>query len=134
MGVEPFLVATSIAGVIAQRLVRRICPFCKVEFEATSYQKRILKYDEDKPLKLKKGNGCGHCNNSGYLGRIGVYEVMEISREHRDTINTTRDPNILKDVGIRNGMSTLENECRKLVFKGITTIEELATIALIKDI
>jgi len=134
MGVEPFLVATSVAGVIAQRLVRRICPYCMIEYEATSYEKRVLKYDEDKPLLIKRGKGCGHCNSSGYFGRIGVYEVMEIGREQRDTINMTRDPNVLKDIAIKNGMSTLENECRKLVLKGITTIEELATIALIKDI
>ena len=105
-----------------------------IEYEATSYEKRVLKYDEDKPLLIKRGKGCGHCNSSGYFGRIGVYEVMEIGREQRDTINMTRDPNVLKDIAIKNGMSTLENECRKLVLKGITTIEELATIALIKDI
>lgn len=134
MGVEPFLVATSLAGVIAQRLVRRICPFCKTEYEATSFEKRVLKYNQNEELILQRGQGCGHCNYSGYLGRIGVYEVMEISREHRDVINNTRDPNVLKDVGIRNGMSTLEDECRKLVLSGITTIEELATITLIKDV
>jgi type IV pilus assembly protein PilB len=134
MGVEPFLAATSIAGVIAQRLVRRICPYCKGEYEASEYERKVLKHEEDEPLMLYKGKGCGHCNNSGYLGRIGIYEVMEILREHRDTINTTRDPNILKDVARRNGMTTLEEECRALVIQGVTTISELATIALINDI
>lgn len=134
MGVEPFLAATSIAGVIAQRLVRRICPYCKGTYEASDYEQKVLKHEEDELLILYKGRGCGHCNNSGYLGRIGLYEVMEVSREHRDIINTTRDPNILKDVAIKNGMTTLEEECRALVIKGVTTINELATISLIADI
>lgn len=134
MGIEPFLASTSLAGVIAQRLVKRICPHCKEEYEATEHEKKILKQDLDKPLKLAIGRGCGHCNNSGYYGRIGVYEMMEIGREHRDTINKTKDPNVLRDVGIKNGMTTLADECIDLVLKGITTVNELATVALIKDV
>ena len=60
--------------------------------------------------------------------------MMEIGREHRDTINKTKDPNVLRDVGIKNGMTTLADECIDLVLKGITTVNELATVALIKDV
>lgn len=132
MGVEPFLVSTSLVGVIAQRLVKRICPFCKETYEASDYEKRVLRKQEDMPLKLAKGKGCGHCNQTGYLGRIGVYEIMEVLREHKDTMNTTKDPYILKDIAIKNGMKTLEDECIDLVLNHTTTIEELATIASIK--
>ena len=132
MGIQPFLASTSIAGIIAQRLVKKICPYCKKAYEATSYEKKVLGYDETDELTLYKGEGCGHCNETGYLGRIGVYEMMEIGKEHREVINQTRDPNVLKEVAIQNGMTTLEDECKKLVLQGTTTISELATITLIK--
>lgn len=134
MGIEPYLVSTSICGVIAQRLVRRICPNCKESYEATDYEKKILIGNSEENLTLYKGQGCGHCNGTGYLGRIGVYEIMNITRKHRDLINETKNPNILKDLSLENGMTTLGQECKELVLKGITTINELATITLLSDI
>lgn len=134
MGIEPYLVSTSICGVIAQRLVRRICPHCKKDYEATDYEKKILIGNTEENLTLYKGQGCGHCNGTGYLGRIGVYEIMDITRKHRDLINETKNPNVLKDLSLENGMTTLGQECRDLVLKGITTVDELATITLLSDI
>lgn len=134
MGVEPFLVSASVVGVIAQRLVRKICPYCKEEYEPQEYEKKALIGEEDKHLVLYRGKGCGYCNYKGYLGRVGIYEIMEITREHRDTINKTKDSNVLRDISIKNGMTTLAQECRELVLKGITTISELTSIALLKDI
>lgn len=134
MKIEPYLVATSIVGIIAQRLVRKICTHCKYEYIASNYEKKIFNIQENKELKLYKGRGCGYCNNSGYSGRVGVYEIMEITREHRNFINDSNNSDILRDISIKNGMTTLEEECKLLVLKGITTIEELATIALLKDI
>lgn len=134
MGVEPYLVATSISGIIAQRLVKKICNNCKEEHIASDYEKHAFNIRNNDTLKLYRGKGCGHCNNTGYNGRIGVYEIMEITREHRDAINRTRDANILKDISIKHGMTTLADECKKLVLDGITTIEELATITLLRDI
>lgn len=134
MGIEPYLVSTSICGVIAQRLVRRICPNCKESYEATDYEKKILIGNSEENLTLYEGQGCGHCNGTGYLGRIGVYEIMDITRKHRDLINETKNPNVLKDLSLENGMTTLGQECKELVLKGITTINELATITLLSDI
>ena len=134
MGIEPYLVSTSICGVIAQRLVRRICPNCKEAYEATDYEKKILIGNSEENLTLYEGQGCGHCNGTGYLGRIGVYEIMDITRKHRDLINETKNPNVLKDLSLENGMTTLGQECKELVLKGITTINELATITLLSDI
>lgn len=134
MGVEPYLVASSVVGVVAQRLVRKICPHCKEEYEASEYERKILTGSSEGNLKLYRGAGCGHCNNTGYIGRTGVYEIMEITREHRDIINKTRDSNVLKDISIKHGMTTLEEECKKLVLNGTTTIQELATITLLGDI
>lgn len=134
MGIEPYLVATSITGIIAQRLVRTICPYCREPYEASNYEKKILIGDLDEPLTLYKGKGCGYCNETGYLGRRGVHEIMEITREHRDAINETRDSNVYKDIAIRNGMKTLGQECRRLVLEGITTVNQLATITMLDDI
>ena len=134
MGIEPYLVATSISGIIAQRLVRKICNNCREEYMASDYEKSIFNIDKSTELKLSRGKGCGHCNNSGYIGRVGVYEIMEITREHRNFINESKNSDILRDISIKNGMTTLEDECKKLVLNGVTTVEELATIALLKEI
>ena len=134
MGIEPYLVATSIVGIIAQRLVRKICTHCKEEYIASNYEKKIFNIEETDKLKLYKGRGCGYCNSTGYSGRIGVYEIMEITREHRNYINDSKNSDVLRDISIKNGMSTLEEECKTMVLNGITTIEELATIAMLKDI
>ena len=134
MGIEPYLVATSISGIIAQRLVRKICNNCREEYMASDYEKSIFNIDKNTELKLSRGKGCGHCNNSGYIGRVGVYEIMEITREHRNFINESKNSDVLRDISIKNGMTTLEDECKKLVLNGVTTVEELATIALLKEI
>ncbi|AOR24630.1 GspE/PulE family protein [Clostridium taeniosporum] len=133
MGVKPYLVSTSIVGIIAQRLVRKICNKCKVSYEANKYEKEILGVDASEKLILYKGDGCGYCNSTGYLGRIGVYEIMEMTREHREAINAGANFDILRDISLKNGMTTLGIECIDLVIKGITTITELATITLIKE-
>ena len=130
MGVEPYLVSTAITGVIAQRLVKRICEHCKESYEASIYEKSILGEDINKSLILYKGSGCGYCNNTGFKGRTGIYEIMEIEREHKDIITTTNNINKLKDLAIQKGMSTLKEECKILVKSGITTIGELLAVSM----
>ena len=132
MGIKPYLVSTSVMGVMAQRLVRKICTNCKEEYEASIYEKELLGQDMDKPLILNKGKGCGYCNETGYSGRIGVYEIMEMTREHREAINAGENSDVLRDISIANGMETLESECKNFVLSGMTTIEELSTIVMIK--
>lgn len=134
MGVQPYLVASSVVGIMAQRLVRRICPNCNTEYEADNYEKEILGYDKNKPLTLHKGTGCGYCNGTGYLGRIGIYEIMEMTREHRDAITSGKNADELRDISVKHGMTTLRDECTSLVLKGVTSIKELATIALTKEV
>lgn len=133
MGIEPYLVATSVSGVISQRLVRQICHHCKTSFEASSYEKAILGVDANMPLKLHKGEGCTYCNKSGYSGRIGVYEIMEITREIRESIILNKSIDDVKDMSIRNGMKTLRKSCEELVYNGETTIDELVKITFLKD-
>lgn len=134
MGIQPYLVSTSIAGIIAQRLVRKICPKCRQAYEATSYEKQVLGVDEDKPLTLYKGKGCGYCNNTGYSGRTGVYEVMEVTRKLKEAITSHKTMDEIRDIAVQNGMSSLGDECKKLVLDGVTTMNELATITILKEI
>lgn len=130
MGVEPYLVASSITGVIAQRLVKKICPHCKTSYEASIHEKSFLCEDVMKPLTLYKGVGCGHCQQTGYMGRTGIYEIMEITKAHREAIAQNKDATILREISIQNHMSLLADECKTLVLEGITTLEELADVAV----
>ncbi len=134
MGVEPYLVASSITGIIAQRLVRRICNNCKEAYEASEYESQIVLGEVKEGLKLYRGKGCGHCNNTGYMGRVGVYEIMEVSKEHRELITRKKSTEEIRELSKEKGMTTLEDECKKLVLNGTTTLGELASIALLKHI
>ncbi|WP_300350557.1 GspE/PulE family protein [Clostridium sp.] len=128
MGVQRYLIANAVKGVIAQRLVRKVCPKCGEEYEANSYEKRILNIDENEHIVLRKGKGCVYCNNTGYSGRIGVYEIMEVTREHRDAILKSVSGDILQEIAIKHGMNTLRQACRKVVLEGKTTVEEMLNL------
>jgi len=129
MGIEPYLAATSICGVVAQRLVKKVCPECKESYEASRYEKKILGIGQEEKITLYKGKGCGFCKDTGYIGRTGVYEIMEITREHKDAIISSNNTEVLREISINNGMKTLGQACKKLVLEGITTVEELVKIA-----
>ena len=128
MGVQRYLIANAIKGVIAQRLVRKICPNCGQTYEATPYEKEILNIDKNEELILRRGKGCAYCNNTGYVGRMGIYEIMEITKEHRDAILENKSADILKEISIKHGMRTLGQACRGLVLEGNTTVEEMLNI------
>lgn len=133
MGIEPYLIATSVVGVIAQRLVRKVCPSCAEEYEASEYEKSILEIKGNMPIMLKKGRGCNVCGNSGYKGRIGIYEIMEVTREHRDMIMKGCSTDELRDLSIEKGMSTLRTACAVHVLKGTTTMDEFMRVAYLKE-
>lgn len=133
MGLEPYLVSTSVSGIIAQRLVRRICPYCKKPYSASAAEKRILGLDEDKDVTLYKGEGCAYCSNTGYAGRLGIYEIMEITREIREYIAAGKNTDELRDLCIKSGMNDLRMYCTEHVLRGNTTVEELVKVAYIKD-
>lgn len=133
MGIEPYLAANSLVGVISQRLVRKICPECRQAYEAASWEKNILNKQPEEGLMLYRGKGCPKCGNTGYSGRIGVYEIMEVTREHREMILNGKSADELRDMSVRKGMRTLRVSCEELVLKGVTTIDELAKIAYLKE-
>jgi type IV pilus assembly protein PilB len=128
MGIEPFLVATSVHLIVAQRLVRRICSECaetvEVPFEALV--RAGYSPDEARQAKVKKGRGCTTCSGSGYKGRVGLYEVMEINDELRELILVGASAMELKKKAIENGMTTLRRSGLMKVMLGVTTMEEVA--------
>jgi len=128
MGIEPFLVATSVHLIQAQRLVRRICGEC-AEVVDLPYQALIeagYSPEEAKTVKVKKGKGCGVCNNSGYKGRTGLYEVMEVDDELRELILVGASALELKKKAIERGMITLRRSGLIKAMNGIVTLEEVA--------
>lgn len=127
MGIEPFLVATSVNLIQAQRLIRRICKDCKQE---TSTPPEALmevgfKADEAKSIKTYKGKGCSTCNNTGYKGRVGLYEVLEVTDEIRELILIGASALELRKKAIDDGMITLRESGLWKIRSGITTIEEV---------
>ena len=126
MGIEPFLVASAVNMVIAQRLLRKICPDCKKEYTPP---KELVKAIEErfflKEAKFFKGAGCKNCNNTGYRGRIGVYEVIPISEQIRDMIITRKNPEEIEKVARGQGFLSLAEVALLKVQRGITTFEEV---------
>ena len=129
MGIENYLIATSLSGVIAQRLVRRLCSNCKETIEASDMEKELLKVDKNEKAFLSVPKGCPQCDNTGYKGRVGIYEIMELSREHREMIMRNATMDEIKDLSIAKGMKTLNMACRDKVLQGVTTMEEYMRVA-----
>ncbi|MBQ9119273.1 MAG: Flp pilus assembly complex ATPase component TadA [Lachnospiraceae bacterium] len=128
MGVEPYLLADAVVGVVAQRLVRRLCE-CKKERAATEMEKKLLDITESEELTLFEPCGCNKCNETGYRGRIGVYEIMPITSSLKRIIARRGDSGEVERQALAEGMSTLKNSAAKLVLQGITSVEELKRIA-----
>ncbi|HEX3583252.1 MAG TPA: type IV-A pilus assembly ATPase PilB [Thermoanaerobaculia bacterium] len=127
MGIEPFLVATSVQLIAAQRLVRRICANCKEELEMPTQALVNLGYKKEEigSFKVYKGRGCEKCNNTGYKGRVGLVEVMQIDDDLRDMILSGGSALDIKKRAIDNGMITLRRSGLVKIKEGITTVEEV---------
>jgi len=127
MGIEPFLVATSINAICAQRLVRRICTNCVEDVETPPQMLIQVGFapDEVKTIKIKRGRGCERCNNGGYKGRIGLYEALQFSDEIRDMILSGASSIELKRKAIEEGMISLRMAGLQKIREGITTLEEV---------
>lgn len=137
MGVEPFLVASSLMAVLAQRLARVICPHCRAPYEPSelemSYFLESSIFSGKPPVNLYKGKGCGKCSGSGYLGRTGIFELLVIDDALRHMITDKTDSQAIKNAAILHGMRTLRHDGFEKALKGITTIEEVLRVTQ-KDI
>ena len=131
MGIEPYLLADSIVGIIAQRLVRRLCPNCKREKLADAEELELLGYGENSKEKVKiyEPCGCDQCDNTGFKGRIGVYEILEISPRLKRVISKNSTAEEIKEVAMEEGMHTLRQSATRYVLEGITSINEMKKVS-----
>lgn len=131
MGVEPYLVASSLIGAIAQRLVRVICPYCKEGYKPSEEEIAYLRQgigEALQPSHLYRGSGCEKCRQSGYLGRTGIFELLIIDTEVRRMIVSRTDSKTISEYAVSRGMQTLYMDGLSKVLSGITTIEEVLRV------
>lgn len=125
MGVEGYLLADSLVGIIAQRLVRRLCPYCKRAHVLTEFEKKMMKIRPDANLEIFEPVGCDHCDKTGYSGRIGIYEIMKITPHLKELISRNATVSEIKEAAMGEGMHTLRQSATLLVLEGITSYSEM---------
>ena len=133
MGAKDYLVSSTLSGVIAQRLVRRLCDDCKEEYFATHDEARQILADEDKIQEFMKkpiyrAKGCNKCDFTGYKGRLGVYEIMSINKEIKKLIALGAHDLEIEEAAVKNGMRTLHQSCLNHILNGLTTINEFVRV------
>ena len=125
IGVEPYLIASGVRGVISQRLVRKVCPHCREEYRPSPEEFEAIGLRYDPGVRFYRGSGCPMCFGTGYRGRTGVFEILVIDRALRSRITGGATREELKDAIERTGsFKTMEDSCRELVLTGVTTVEE----------
>lgn len=134
MGVEPFLIASSLMGAVAQRLLRTICPHCKESYEPSDIEVSYLLHSSDNDISgdyspsLYRGKGCEKCKGKGYIGRTGIFELLAVDDEIRRMITARADSQSIKGAAIMAGMKTLRIDGFEKVIKGTTTVEEVLRV------
>ena len=126
MGVPDYLVADALVGVIAQRLVKKLCPVCKKKVKATIDETKILGCKG--PVEIYKPQGCQYCNNTGYKGRIAVHEIMYVNENMKLILSKEKSVDKIKISAEQNGMVPLGSACKELVLKGQTSIQEMMSL------
>lgn len=130
MGIEPFLISSSVILILAQRLVRKICPECKtsITLPEQAFIDLGVKPEEFRDIPLYKGTGCKHCSNTGFKGRIAIYEVMPVNENVKELILKGASSTDLKKEAIKSGLSTLRKSALNKMKQGLTTVEEVLRI------
>ena len=127
MGIEPFLITSAIVGVVAQRLVRRICTSCAAPFEPSLSERHALREARRPATRTSwlRGKGCQFCSNTGYFDRVGVYEVLAITDEIRQCVVDGHPPRAARELAAQQGLRTLQTEAIRMVEANVTTMEEV---------
>lgn len=125
MGIESYLLADSLVGIIAQRLVRRLCPNCKKEHHATAEEKKVMNIDENGDILIYEATGCEKCDNTGYTGRIGIYEILTVTQNIKNMISRRATADEIARAAQTEGMHTLRQSATKLVLEGTTSYKEM---------
>ena len=131
MGIEPFLVSSSVIAVMAQRLVRRVCPACREPYQPTREEMEELGITPQRMLGktvFKLGEGCAQCKRTGYRGRTGIHELLVVDDEVRTLIMKSADAAAIRRAATARGMTTLREDGADKVVEGLTTIEEILRV------
>jgi type IV pilus assembly protein PilB len=133
MGAKDYLVSSTLSGVVAQRLVRKLCDDCKVEYHCTREEAMRVTLDEDEIERLMKtplykAAGCNHCNFQGYRGRMGIYEIMPITKDIKKLIAQGAHDLEIEENAVEHGMTTLRESCLHHIIQGHTTISEFVRV------
>lgn len=123
MEIEPYMVSSSVVGIIAQRLVKKVCKDCRVPYEPSEKERALL--DLPQGALLYKGKGCEACGNTGYKGRTAIHEILPMRSQIKDMIDSGEAIGDIKHKALELGMATLRESCRQLVLDGVTSVEEL---------
>jgi type IV pilus assembly protein PilB len=136
LGLEPFLVTATLEGIVGQRLVRKICDNCKSRFRPTeeALMELALTMEDTAGREFFYGKGCDYCNNTGYKGRMGLYEMMTIDDELREAVNNQASTTLLRKIAIKKGMRTLRDTGVLSIYDGTTTIEEVVRETVMTDV
>lgn len=142
MKVEPFLVASTVNIIIAQRLVRKICDMCRISYDINKTE--LIKnlpadiihkhFGEKAEVRLYRGRGCKICHSTGYSGRLGIFEVLEVSKDIRTLITEKNDSDVITKQAIKEGMTTMLDDGLNKVARGVTTIEEVLRVTKVESI
>ena len=136
MGIPPFLITATVEAILAQRLVRRICTECRTEFEPSDelLLELQLPIEQARQYKFYYGKGCPRCNNGGYKGRCGIYELLDLTDEIRDLITSDASTDDIRNLARTQGMTSLREAGLKLIFDGVTTIDEVVRETVLEDV
>jgi len=132
MGIEPFLISSSVVGILAQRLVRKICPNCKEKYIPRDVVLNELVSERNDKIEFYRGKGCNECKNTGYKGRIGLFEFLRIDEEIRKMIEQKCSVDQIRKKAVELGMNTLRQDGLKKIRQGVTTIEEVLRVTEVK--
>jgi type II secretory ATPase GspE/PulE/Tfp pilus assembly ATPase PilB-like protein len=125
MGIEPFLVSSSVIGILAQRLVRKICPNCKEETSLDNLPEETRKLAEAQGVRLYRGKGCAECNGTGYQGRTGIHELLLLNEEIQRMVLRGKSSEDIHRAAVAHGMRELRSDGLSRAFSGVTTIDEV---------
>jgi type IV pilus assembly protein PilB len=135
MGLEPYLITATLEGILAQRLVRKICADCRTEFEPSPemLMELNLRPGDVAGKKFYYGRGCDRCNNTGHKGRMGIFELVIVNDEVRDLISGGASTDQLRSACRKQGMQTLRESGMHALYEGKTTIEEIVRETVLED-
>jgi type IV pilus assembly protein PilB len=135
MGIEPFLITACLESILAQRLVRKICTECRTQFEPSDelLMELQLPIQQARQYKFYYGRGCQRCNNSGYKGRTGIHELLDVTDDIRDLVSSNANVDEIRNFARTQGMATLRESGLKLIFDGVTTIDEVVRETVMED-